>query len=301
MRKKHSLAAIIIATTLMACSQNELLESPRNICEFYNGQIERIDSRVTLDDSYMMNWEMDDQLTIFPKYDVNNLYEVVQINDSRASFGFVSAEDKEGDGIGAHYVVYPYYPGNSISNKVITSQFPAEVEYSGNENAIRHAVMTAKSENNNFTFTNAMGILHLRVNAKQPFMIGEVQSIQLKSKTKGLCGTVSVDYSDNQAAPSAVIDAATDNGTLTNGTLTVNLVESLQNLLVKADANENYSEFYIPMAPETFEANDLLLVIKGSQATYSKYISCEVEIERKTIFTLTHTISAISYDGDIEN
>lgn len=301
MRKKHSLSAVIIATTLVACSQNELLDSPRNVCEFYDGEIERIDSRVTLDGSYMMNWEMADQLTVFPKYDVNNLYEVVQMDDSRASFGFVSTEDKEGNGIDAHYAVYPYYSVNSISDEVITTQFPSVIEYSGNENAIRHAVMTAKSVSNSFTFTNAMGILHLKVNAKQPFMIGKVQSIQLMSKTKGLCGIVTVDYSDNQTTPSAAIDAVTDNGTLANGTLTVNLVESLQTPLPKAGDNENYSEFYIPLAPETFEANDLLLVINGSETRYSKYISCEVEIERRKIFTLTHTISPTSYDGDIEN
>ena len=116
-----------------------------------------------------------------------------------------------------------------------------------------------------------------------------------KSKTKGLCGTVTIDYTGNQQAPSAMVEATAD-----NRTLTIDLVDDLQKDLLKADANENYSEYYIPMAPELFEANDLLLVIKGSRNTYSKYISCEINIDRKKIFTLLHTISALSYDGDIE-
>lgn len=290
------LAVVFITAANMACTQSELPETSSNICKFYDGRMEEDDSRVTLADSYMINWEMDDQLSIFPQYDVNSLYKVIATNESRASFEFVSTEDKESNAIDAHYAVYPYHSKNSMSNGVITTQFPAEIEYSGKENSIHHAVMTAKSENNSFTFTNAMGILRLKVNAKQPFMIGKVQTIQLKSKTKGLCGTVTIDYSDNRQAPPAMIEATVD-----NRTLTINLVDDLQKDLVKADANEKYSEFYIPLAPEIFEANDLLLIIKGSRDTYSKYIGCSIHIERKKIFTLTHTISALSYDGDIEN
>lgn len=290
------LAVAIIATAFMACSQCELPEATSNICKYYDGQIEEVDSRVVLDYNYMVNWEADDQISIFPGYDVNGLYRVVQFNGSKAHFEFVSSNYQESNKIDATYVVYPYHSGNSISNGVITTQFPAEIEYSGKENSIRHALMTARTESNNFTFTNAMGILRLKVNAKQPFLIGKVLSIQLKSKTKGLCGTVTVDYSGNQQAPSAMIEATAD-----NRTLTINLVDALQKDLVKADANENYSEYYIPMAPGIFDANDLLLVIKGSSNTYSKYISCEINIERKKIFTLMHTISALSYDGDIEN
>ena len=292
----NSLAVAIIATAFMNCSQCELPDTLSNICKFYDGQIEETDSRVTLDDSYMINWEMGDQLSIFPKYDVNSLYKVVATDKSKASFEFVSTEEQESYAIDAHYAIYPYHSDCSISNGVISTQFPAEIEYSGKENSIRHALMTAKAESNNFTFTNAMGILRLKLNAKQPFLIGKVQTIQLNSKTKGLCGTVTIDYTDNQQAPSATIKATAD-----NRTLTINLVNVIQKDLVKADANENYSEFYIPMAPEIFDANDLLLVIKGGNNTYSKYISCEINIERKKIFTLTHTISALSYDGDIEN
>ena len=290
------LAVAIIATAFMECSQCEFPETLSNVCKFYDGQIEEADSRVTLDDNYMINWEKDDPLSIFPRYDVNCLYKVIAANEANASFELVPGSYQYNTELDAHYAVYPYHSNCSISNGVISTQFPAEIEYSGKENSIRHALMTAKAESNNFTFTNAMGILRLKLNAKQPFLIGKVQSIQLKSKTKGLCGNVTIDYTGNRQAPSAMIEATAD-----NRTLTINLVNDLQKNLVKADANENYSEYYIPMAPEIFDANDLLLVIKGSSNTYSKYIGCEINIERRKIFTLTHTISALSYDGDIEN
>lgn len=294
MKRNHSWAVAVIAAAFMACSQNELPESSPNLYKPYSGQMETVDSRVTLDDEYMPHWEMGDQLSIFPESDVNHLYKVVQINGSNASFEYVSADEQEGNAIDAHYAVYPYHSLNAVSDRVITTQFPAEIEYSGKENSISHALMTAVSADEHFSFTNAMGVLRLRLNAKQPFMIGNVQSIQLISKTKGLCGTATIDYSAAQQPPSAVIEAAED-----NRTLTVNLVKNLQVQLLKS-GTEDYSEFYIPMAPEVFEENDLLLVIQGSAKKYSKYVSCEVRIERKKIFTLTHTISGMNYDGDLE-
>lgn len=295
MKINHSLAVAFMATAFIACSQNEWPESLSDIRKPYSGQMEEVNSRVTLDDSHMIHWEMGDRLSIFPGCDLNNLYQVVQITDERGIFEFVSGGNQEYNDLDAHYAVYPYHSGTSVSNKVITTQLPAETVYSGKENSVRHALMTAKSDNTSFTFTNAMGILRLKLNAKQPFMIGKVQKIQLMSKTKGLCGTVTIDYSDDQQVPSAVIEATED-----NKTLTLNLVESLRNDLVN-DRDGNYTEFYIPMAPETYEANDLLLVITGSRNVYSKYIGCEVDIERKKIFTLAHTISAQSYEGGIEN
>lgn len=262
----------------------------------YTGQVESVNSRATLDDNYCVNWEINDPLSIFPGTDNNHLYKVDQINDSKASFLFVSSDSQESNEIDAHYAVYPYHPTSSISDGIIKTQFPAEIEYSGMENSIRHALMTAKAESNNFTFTNAMGILRLKLNAEQPFKIGKVKTIQLKSKTKGLCGEVTVDYSGSNQAPAATIFATED-----NRTLTLNLIESQQKDLKRADANKNYTEFYIPMVPGTFDEKDLLLTVKGSTDTYSQYVNCQVDIERRKIFTLTHTITASSYDADIEN
>ena len=68
MKANHLLsAALLIAASLSSCSQEEQFGQPNEQQKQFMGTMEKVNSRVALDDDNMMNWEMNDKITIFPK------------------------------------------------------------------------------------------------------------------------------------------------------------------------------------------------------------------------------------------
>ena len=301
MRTSYWLSLALFIVFLTGCSQKEQLNISEQPQEFI-GQMENLKSRVTLGEDYMMNWEMKDQLSIFPRYNINNLHEVKSITQSGvANFGQVISYNEEqaenATMMDANYAIYPYYSDNSLSvDEVITCRVPESIEYSGMESSIRKALMVAKSTTNMFKFTNAQGILCLKLNAKQPFKFGKVKSIELVSKTKALSGTANMDYSSTDK-PVAVIAA--------DGTkkLTINLDENLQTKL-PASQNNEYATYYIPIVVNQYVKDDITMYIywvEDNIKTYSKSVGIDFTIERNGIYTLTHIIEGESFDGEIDD
>ena len=302
MKANHLLsAALLIAASLSSCSQEEQFGQPNEQQKQFMGTMEKVNSRVALDDDNMMNWEMNDKITIFPKFAINNCYEVSTINSTgAATFEFVDYIDADSyTTLTANYAVYPYYDNNSISGEIITSTVPGEIDYTGKEESIKQALMVAKSTGEYLNFTNAQGILRLCLNADQPFKYGPVKSIKFISKENLLTGTATMDYS-NGDTPSAVIS---DGG---SEEIVINLSQDLQKELAKATANE-YSEFYIPVVPTQFGIDaegkgDLTMLITFTDGgTYEKSVDLAFEIKRSKIFKLSHKLGTGVYTGEIED
>ena len=294
MKTVRFLFSAILAVTLVSCSQEDVLQLTDDLPVVYTGYMEKATSRVLLDQDNMMNWEMDDQLTIFPKYDINNQYKVVAIDNGLATFEYMDYVDKSDySSIDDTYAVYPYYEGNKLEGNVITTFVPTEVSYSSTKESIKYALMSAKSPSERLKFTNAQGILHLRLNAVTPFKHGAIASIKLESTSKKLSGTVVIDYSGNETPIAEIVEG--------ENYLLVNLSEELQTDL-PAEKSNGWAEFYIPVIPASFVANDIKMTITWKDGeTYERSVGIGFEIKRNTIYELKHTIRGVPvYNGGLE-
>lgn len=292
MKSTRVLSAALIAAALVGCSQEEQLDLLQESKMQFSGSFEQVASRVVLNDDYTMSWEENvDSVSIFPGLTVNNQYLTGSVTDGRASFTFVDYVDPTSGYSKTtnnfNYAVYPYAKGNTITaDGTITTSVPATFEYEGMQKSIRTALMAAKSGNTSLNFKNVQGILRLRLSAEQPLNYGPVASIVLTSKENSLSGAVTITFDED-------LPVATVNG---GKTLTIDLSEELP--LVKK--GKGYSEFYLPMIPAQFAANDLKLTINFDNNSYEVNVPIDFNIERRKIYTLYHTIGAENFGGDLE-
>lgn len=294
MKTIRLLLSAILAVTLEGCSQEDALLFANDLSVVYTGGMEKTASRVFLDQDNMMNWEVDDQLTIFPMYDINNQYKVVNVKNGLATFEYLDYVDKSDySSIDNTYAVYPYYKDNKLEGNVITTFVPTEVDYAGTEESIKYALMSAKSSSERLNFTNAQGILLFRLNAVTPFKYGAIAAIKLESKTKMLSGTAVIDYSDSEKPIAKIVQG--------EKYLHVNLSEELQTDL-PAKKNDEWAEFYIPVVPALFAKDDMkMTIIWKDGKTYEKSVGIEFEIKRNAIYELKHTVGGVPiYNGELE-
>ena len=303
MKATRFLSAALMAAALVGCSQEEQFGISQEGQVQFIGSFEQVGSRVTMGDDNMMNWEANtDLVSIFPGITVNNQYKVSAVTDGKASFTFVDYVEPEGGvyskTVGkVNYALYPYADANSITaNGTMTASVPATFNYDGKENSIKTALMAAKSESEALNFKNVQGILRLRLNADQPYSYGPVKAITLTSTTAALSGEITITFDDNGFPVGILSDEF-------GYELTLNLSKELQKGLPSASTGK-YSEFYIPVVPTSFEAGDVTMTIDWKDEDiddYNKVISTDFNIERRKIYTLSHTIDANnSFDGNLE-
>ena len=295
MKTTRILSAAFIAAALVGCSQEEQFNMNQDGQMQFIGSFEQVASRVTMDSNYDLNWEGNEQVSIFPGMTVNNQYQVSSVTGGRASFSFVDYVTPENGyaPTNANYALYPYAADNSIvADGTMTASVPAEFTYDGMENSIKTALMAAKSDDGdgNLSFKNVQGILRLKLNAVQPFLWGAVESIQLKSATQNLSGKVNIKFDGEYPV------AAWGEG---GKVLTLGLSEAYQKDL---ESLGSYSEFYLPMVPAEFEAGDVTLTINWANGTeYEVEVPIDFNIERRKIYTLAHTLKGgTSFEGDLE-
>lgn len=301
MRTTRILSAAFMAAALVGCTQEEHFDNLQEGRMEFTGAFEQMASRVTMDNEYMMNWENEDMVSIFPGITVNNSYKVSGITNGKASFTFVDyiepADGNYGKTEGkVNYALYPYADANSITaNGSITAQVPSEFAYDGMANSIKTALMAAKSADENLSFKNVQGILRLRLNADQPLNYGAVKSIRIASASHTLSGAVTITFNEEGLPVATMAEGGKE--------LTVNLSEELQKPLQNA-AKGGYSEYYIPVIPVSFAANDVTMTIDWVDEELEDYVkvaSIPFSIERRKIYTLYHTIGANNdFDGGLE-
>ena len=303
MKTTRFLSAALMAAALVGCSQEEQFGISQEGQVQFIGSFEQVGSRVTMGDDNMMNWEENtDLVSIFPGITVNNQYKVSEVTtDGKASFSFVDYVEPEGGQYSktegkVNYALYPYADANSIiANGTMTASVPESFNYDGKENSIKTALMAAKSESEALSFKNVQGILRLRLNADQPLDYGAVKAITLTSK-KALSGSVTITFDENGFP----VGTLSEEG---GKVLILNLSTDLQTSLPKAKTGE-YSDFYIPVVPTSFDANDATMTIDWVDdeiEDYTKVITTVFNIERRKIYTLSHTIGANNnFDGNLE-
>lgn len=296
MKTVRALLSVILTMALVGCSEEVSLQPTDNVASVYIGSMEKTASRVWMDQNHMVNWSMDDSLTIFPQFDINNKFKVIDVDgDGLATFYWVDFIDKSDySEIPYTYAVYPYHDDTQIEKEVITTFVPSEVEYTGMENSIKHALMTAKSSSNRLNFTNAQGILRLRLNAVTPFKYGPIASIKLESASKLLSGRATIDYSESDTPSARIADGGSN-------CLLVRMADEVQKDL-PAKKNGEWADFYIPIVPSCYAKNDLTLTITWKKGgTYQKSVGIDVPIERKKYYTLSHTVGDVPvYEGELE-
>lgn len=290
---------VLLAVMITACSQTVSLNCPERD---FNGVIEVPSSRVILGDDSMIKWELNDNVSIFPNWNIHHCYSVKSIDETTgtASFTFVNYnldQSENSTELVANYAVYPYYEDNAFDENAIISKLPSDIEYTGQENAIKHALMVAAAEGKMLDFTNAQGILCLRLNAQQPFLLGKVKSIELVSNSKYLSGVVRTVYNTVDDKPIAEVVSEG------NKILTINMSEAYQQKLPASQTN-SWAEYYIPMIVDEYPKDDMKIVINwtdSDKTPYQKVIGISVPIKRSEIYVLSHTILGSNFDGGIEN
>lgn len=301
--KKNCLFAVVFGAAVLAgCSQDEQLDMVQENRLGFTGVLESSESRTTLGDDNKVNWVAnEDQVSIFEKDDQNTQYKVKSVSDGVAQFEFINYTEKDNPvTLDANYAVYPYSDNNSISaDGVISVTIPSIIEnYSSKDDAIKQALMVAKSTTTDLKFSNAQGILLLRLNAQKPNNYGAIKSIKLTSAKYKLAGTATMSWANNVEKPEAKID---ENGT---SELTITLASALQTALPKS-ADGEYVEYYIPVVPTTFEKNqdgtgDVTMTITFEKGDYEKNIGIEFTVGRNKIKPLKHTVGTQNFTGTTE-
>ena len=297
MRKNYLWSAALFVAALASCSQDEQLSLINEDKSVFTGSMEVIGSRTELEDN-KVKWKGDETISIFEMDNVNAQYQVSgALENGIATFNFVNfIKPEEVVPLGSNYAVYPYNEANTIdADGNISAPVSDKYTFTDRASSIETALMVAKTDENHFNFTNAQGIICLRLNAQQPYKWGAIQSITLTSKTNLLSGTAKMGWGEGNEAPIAVIQEGGGKK------LTINLSDDNKKELPASQDNNQYAEFYVPVVPTLFEADDLTLTIEfANSKTYNVTIDKTFEVERKEIQTLKHTIGASTWEGEIE-
>lgn len=303
MKKNYLFAVALGAAVLTGCSQDEQLGMMQENRSGFTGALELSDSRTTLGEDNKVNWvEGVDEVSIFEMDDQNTQYKVKSVSNGVAQFEFVDYIPKTNPvSFDDYYSVYPYDDVNSISAEGdISAAVPSKIEnYSGKDDAVSQALMVAKSKTTDLKYSNAQGILLLRLNAQKPTNYGAIKSIKLTSAKYKLAGTATMSWADGVEKPEAKIG---DDGT---SELTIELASALQAELPKSASGE-YAEYYIPVVPTVFEKNrdgtgDVTMTITWTNGnTYEKNIDIEFTVGRNKIKPLKHTVGSKDFTGEIE-
>lgn len=296
MRKNYLWSAALFVAALTSCSQDEQLSLTNENKSVFTGSMEVIGSRTELSENKVV-WKGDETISIFEMDNVNAQYKVSgAVENGIATFEFVNfTKPEQVETLGSNYAVYPYNKENTIdASGNIYAPVSAEYTFTDRASSIKTALMVAKTENNHFNFTNAQGIIRLRLNAEQPYKLGAIQSIKLTSASNLLSGTAKMTWGEENEAPIAVIQEGGGKE------LTINLPDVNQKELPASQDGE-YAEFYIPIVPTEFLAGDLTLEIKFANKTETIPNKNPIVIKRKEIKPVRLTIGTSSnFEGEIE-
>lgn len=299
MKKSYLFAAAIMAAAWTSCSQDEHLNfaGEDNVC--LTGVMETIGSRTALDAANNVVWNQEtDEVSAFMGTNTNRRFKINSIDgNGKATFEFVSLTKPETSyAYDCNYAIYPYSAENAITEDgKLTAPVSAEYTFTDKASSIATALMVAQSTGTSFNFTNAQGILRVRLNAEVPEDWGKVTSIKFTSASNRLSGTAEMTYTEEITTPEAVI-ADNDNA---GYELNVTLATPTE---LPAKQDNQFAEFYVPIVPTTFEEGDLTMVVTfENDKTYPLDINATLIIGRKQIKGFKHTIKTGEIDGVIDD
>lgn len=257
MKKNIIFAAIVAATALVSCSQQEQTAMLDKNSTF-TASIEQEFTRTTLASTNKVNWEYDDRINI----NGSEYMAVPKTPATKAVFQYMKGKLPE---YTPYRAIYPanLYTGNGY-------EFPSRLEY---KEGSLNTPMYAESNSEELYFKNICGVLHLSLNG-----IGKVASITV-SANQNICGPFEVDYS-----MTARLVAGIDS------------FEMMYRNSVTLDCGErgelldewDYKDFYIPLPAG--EYTGLTITITGTNgAEFVKVASNPVNVQRNSIYSLNFT------------
>lgn len=300
MNKNYLFAVAVVAAALTGCSQDELVDFNPEVKSGFTASLETVESRTTLDANNKVQWVVnEDHVSLFEKVDINAKYQVSSVDaNGTAKLTYVSHIDNvDYQNLDQYYAVYPYDEANSIaSDGTITAPVSATYTYKDKESCIASALMVARSNDKSLRFTNAQGIIRLKLNAVTPYKWGKIKSVTFTSTSNYLNGTATMSW--DTETPVAKFESGED----INKTLTIELDESLM-IDLPAKQDNKYAEYYVPIVPETYTTGTLKMTVTfkdGTTYTPEKVIPT-FTVGRKEIVTLKHTIGSDDFSADIED
>ena len=197
---KHFLLLLAIASVMASCSQDTLDVEELNETEVFTGQMMDGFSRTCLDDNNNVNWESDDEISIFLKTGYHHEYKVKEgVGTNSAKFQYVSKVAEGCPKFDNHYAIYPFSGSYQISeDKQVTVDFSSWATQTYQEGTFESgkSVMTGKSSNTNFPFKNANALVRVELSSVVPGSYS-ISSITLSS-SEALNGTGVIDLSADE-------------------------------------------------------------------------------------------------------
>lgn len=296
MKKSYLLGIAFMGLTCTSCTQDDSLNFVGDENTIFTGELESVSSRTSLDGN-AISWVEGDELSFFTGNNYNRQYMVSELKDGKATFVPVSfIRPDETIEFKGNYAVYPYNNANSITaTGTISAPVPAIYTYESRSSFISSALMASTSSCTSFSFKNVQGYLRLRLCAEIPEDYAKVESVTLTSSSMNLSGTAEIAW-DNDGFPVTRIKNDNDAGK----SLTVTLKTPQ---FLPSEESGDYVEFYVPVVPIEFPAEDIELKITFTDGeTYAKKNNNLITIVRREVTGMKFIVTMDDvFVGDIEN
>ena len=299
MKKLFAGFIVVTSMAMISCSHEEL-EMMNDSTESFTATMEIPTSRTSLGDDGSTVWSDDDAVSVFKKSGYHHKYQVDAGGSPVAILKYANVSTEHGVSLDKNYAVYPYSENNSIDAQGLLTldlTFLAEQNYTDGTFENGKSVMTAKSDNNELSFFNALSLLRIKLCSEVPGDCS-ITSIKLTSATQPINGMATVDMSkDKQPAVFVSTDAV-------NKSTTLNIADAIM-MEEACDGTDGGYDFYILVPATTFPANDLTIRVdgvdaNGNEMVYEALYPTELKLVRSGITTIHHKFTATELAGTIE-
>ena len=277
-----------------------------NTDETFTGVMEVTESRTALGEKGKVVWGANDSISIFKKSGYHQKYQVENGGGVEATFKYAGKSSKHGLDLTQNYAVYPYSANHTLTAEgVFTLDLSSLATQNYTEGSFENgkSVMTAKSDDTNLFFYNALSMICFKLWSVVPGDYS-IKSITLTSASAVLNGIATVKMSAEQ--PVAEFTSGTKEITLT-------CAEAVQ-LETEGSVSEEGvptggHDFYMLVPAGTYGVEDLTIKIEGTDANGKalvyevKYPTEEkgaLELNRSEIFTIYKEFTEETWTGSIE-
>ena len=304
---KKSFAGIIAIATMamVGCTQEEQQLIKIDTNDVFTGIIKVDDSRTTLGENGKIIWSSTDAISIFKKSGYHQKYQVEAGGSAEAKFKYAGESQKHYVDLNKNYAVYPYSINHTITAE---NEFGLDLsslknqKYTENSFENGQSVMTAKSDNTELYFYNALSMIRFKLWSDVPGAYS-INKITLTSANNNLNGNAIVDMTNDK--PVAVFNGTGERTSILNINEPVVLTEegSINNGVATGG-----HDFYILVPAGKYAKEDLTIFIEGEDENgdklefTAKYPQNNegLTLERSAIHTISHVFEEETWTGTIE-
>ena len=263
---------IFCATLVMlitSCMKNNIEVDVVQRTEDFTATV-NINTRADLDGTAVI-WNADDLLSIFTNTSHNRKYQIKDLsaNGRSATFEYADYTGSDKTPITSNYAVYPYDADATISGDVITTTLAPTQIYNADCD-LKYALMSAKSQTNNFSFVNSGALLRFNISTILPDTF-DLKYIKLNSLSHNIAGEVTINTTDH-------IAIVTDNGN-----------KEIRLTDIGATIDTDVRSFYIAMPAMTFAKGDLSVTFSFADGDKSFSLP-SFDLEQGKIKTIDYVI-----------